>query len=171
MKFRFLLSLLLIVFISSFAQAQKPVRTTIKGALQDTLHEAVPFATVMLLNPGDSSLVNFTTSNDKGEFAFSNVKNSTYLFKVSHVSFLPLQKLIQPSATEINNLQVVELKPISQLLMEVVIRAAKAPLRIRGDTVEYDATTFKIPPGSTVEDLLRRLPGIDVDADGNNDST
>jgi hypothetical protein len=51
--------------------------------------------------------------------------------------------------------------------MEVVIRAAKAPLRIRGDTVEYDATTFKVPPGSTVEDLLRRLPGIDVDADGN----
>ncbi len=49
----------------------------------------------------------------------------------------------------------------------MVIRAAKAPLYIRGDTVEYDATTFKVPPGSTVEDLLRRLPGIEVDADGN----
>lgn len=167
MKFKFLLPILFFSILSSFAQAQKPSRATIKGALQDTLHEAVPFATVMLLNPVDSSLVNFTTSNDNGEFSFNNVKNSTYLLKVSHVSFLPLQKLIQPSTSEINNLNEVELKPISQLLMEVVIRAAKAPLRIRGDTVEYDATTFKVPPGSTVEDLLRRLPGIDVDADGN----
>ncbi|MBK7094509.1 MAG: hypothetical protein IPH57_05405 [Saprospiraceae bacterium] len=59
------------------------------------------------------------------------------------------------------------MKPISKTLMEVVIKAAKAPLFIKGDTVEYDATTFKVPPGSTVEDLLRRFPGIDVDADGN----
>jgi hypothetical protein len=167
MKFKTLIPLLFIVLLAFNAQAQKPSRTTIKGTLQDTLHESIPFATVMLLNPADSALVNFTTSNDKGEFAFNNVKNNAYLFKVSHMSFLPLQKLIQPSATELNNLQVVEMKPISQLLMEVVIRAAKAPLRIRGDTVEYDATTFKVPPGSTVEDLLRRLPGIEVDADGN----
>jgi outer membrane receptor protein involved in Fe transport len=167
MRINHIYALIIILVFSSFVQAQKPSRITIKGALQDTVHEAIPFATVMLLNPVDSSLVNFTTSNDKGEFAFTNVKNSTYLFKVSHVSFLPLQKLIQPSSSEINNLQIVEMKPISQLLMEVVIRAAKAPLRIRGDTVEYDATTFKVPPGSTVEDLLRRLPGIEVDADGN----
>ncbi len=163
--------LILLIFLSCFfcisMQAQRPARTTIKGILQDTVHEAIPFATVMLLNPADSSLVNFMSSNDKGEFAFSNVKNSSYLFKVSHMSYLPVQKLIQPSATPINNLQIVTMKPISQMLMEVVIRAAKAPLRMRGDTVEYDASTFKVPPGSTVEDLLRRLPGIDVDADGN----
>jgi hypothetical protein len=48
-----------------------------------------------------------------------------------------------------------------------VIREARAPIFIRGDTVEYDASTFKVPPGSTVEDLLRKLPGIDVDAEGN----
>jgi hypothetical protein len=167
MRIKLLLPLFLLLLAHSFLLAQKPSRTTIKGTLQDTLHEAIPFATVMLLNPADSSLVNFSTSNDKGDFAFNNVKNNTYLFKVSHVSFLPLQKMIQPSTTEINNLQAVEMKPISQMLLEVVIRAAKAPLRIRGDTVEYDATTFKVPPGSTVEDLLRRLPGIEVDADGN----
>ena len=91
----------------------------------------------------------------------------SYLFKAQHMSFLPVQKLVTASATAVNNIQVVVMKPISLMLMEVVIRAAKAPLRMRGDTVEYDATTFKVAPGSTVEDLLRRLPGIDVDADGN----
>jgi hypothetical protein len=83
------------------------------------------------------------------------------------MSYLPTQRLLQPSATVINTVPVMVMKPISTMLMEVVIRAAKAPLRMRGDTVEYDATTFKVAPGSTVEDLLRRLPGINVDADGN----
>ena len=167
MQIKRIFPLLLIVLFSGLVQAQKPARTTIKGVLQDTTHEVIPFATMMLLNPADSALVNYTSSNVKGEFTFSNVKNSAYLFKVSHMSYLPLQKLIQPSSTALNDLHIVVMKPISQMLMEVVIRAAKAPLRIKGDTVEYDATTFKVAPGSTVEDLLRRLPGIDVDADGN----
>ncbi len=167
MRIKYFFPVLLIVITSSLAQAQKPARTTIKGVLQDTIHEVIPFATMMLLNPADSALVNYTSSNDKGEFTFSNVKNSAYLFKVSHMSYLPLQILIQPSPAAINDLNIMVMKPISQMLMEVVIRAAKAPLRIKGDTVEYDATTFKVAPGSTVEDLLRRLPGIEVDADGN----
>ncbi len=167
MKLKILLPLILLSFLSCFAQAQNPTRVSIKGTLQDTLHQAIPFATVMLLNNSDSSLVNFLSSTDKGEFAFNNVKNSTYLLKVQHMSYLPVQMLLQPSSAAINNIPVVTMKPISQMLMEVVIRAAKAPLRIKGDTVEYDASTFKVPPGSTVEDLLRRLPGIDVDADGN----
>jgi hypothetical protein len=51
--------------------------------------------------------------------------------------------------------------------MQVVVREAKAPIRIHGDTVEYDVSTFKVPPGSTVEDLLKKLPGIEVDQSGN----
>jgi hypothetical protein len=167
MRIKYFLPLILILLLNSFAQAQNPSRTTIKGSLQDTLREAIPFATVMLLNASDSALINFTSSNDKGEYAFANVKNSSYLLKVQHMSYLPMQKIIEPSATGINTIPVMTMKPISQMLMEVVIRAAKAPLRMRGDTVEYDATTFKVAPGSSVEDLLRRLPGIDVDADGN----
>lgn len=94
MKFKFILPILLFALLNSYAQAQTPSRITIKGVLQDTLHETIPFVTVMLLNPADSSLINFTTTNANGEFAFNNVKNNPYLFKVSHISFLPLQKLI-----------------------------------------------------------------------------
>jgi hypothetical protein len=65
------------------------------------------------------------------------------------------------------DLGVIKCKPISVELMEVVVKTAKAPLRFKGDTIEYNASSFKVPPGSTVEDLLRRLPGIEVDADGN----
>jgi hypothetical protein len=47
------------------------------------------------------------------------------------------------------------------------VKTARAPLTIRGDTVEYDTRAFKVPPGSTVEDLLRKLPGVQVDREGN----
>jgi outer membrane receptor protein involved in Fe transport len=149
------------------SQAQNPNRITIKGVARDTMGAESAFATVMLLNPSDSTLVNFTRTDDKGSFSFKNVKNSGYILKVSYVGYIPVQMLLQPAATEVQDLGLIELKPISKELMEVVIRTAKAPLSIRGDTIEYDASTFKVPPGSTVEDLLRRLPGIDVDADGN----
>lgn len=152
---------------SIVSYAQTPQRVTIKGIVKDNDNNEAAFATVMLLGPKDSTLQNFTQSNEHGAFTFNNVKNTSYLLKVSHISFLPLQLAIEPSNTAINDLGAVAIKPIAKELFEVVIREAKAPLTIRGDTIEYDATTFKAPPGSTVEDLLRRLPGIEVDISGN----
>ncbi|MFN0012983.1 MAG: outer membrane beta-barrel protein [Saprospiraceae bacterium] len=162
--FPVLLALLCLAPLSLLAQ--NPSRTTIKGIVRDTTEVPAEFATVMLLSPVDSTLVNFSRSDEQGNFAFKNVKNARYIFKISYIGCIPHQQTIEPSATDVSDLGVVRLKPISTELMEVVIKTAKAPLRIRGDTIEYDATTFKVPPGSTVEDLLRRLPGIEVAADG-----
>ena len=162
-----ILSLSTFLVLSSFLFAQNPSRVSIKGLVQDTSNVDQPFATVMLLNPKDSALINFTRGDDKGAFEFKNVKNTTYLLKISFVGFIPFQQNIEPSASAVNDLGALKMKTITKELMEVVIRTAKAPLSIKGDTVEYNASSFKVPPGSTVEDLLRRLPGIDVDADGN----
>ena len=140
---------------------------TITGQLKDTAKEEVVAATVMLLSVKDSTLMNFTTSDVDGSFAFKNVKKTNYILKVSHVSYMPFEMLIESADEKEIKLGVLMLKPIARFLMDVVIREAKAPIFIKGDTVEYDASTFKVPPGSTIEDLLRRLPGIDVDASGN----
>lgn len=161
-----------IIFISLFSCFSLVVNAqvsqiTIKAQLIDEENEMVPAATVMLLNSKDSTLVNYTTSDSKGNFSFKNVKNSGYLLKVSHVSFMPVQKDIPISNNSIVDLGIINLEPIAEILMEVVIKSAQAPLFIKGDTVEYDARLFKVPPGSTVEDLLKRLPGIDIDASGN----
>ncbi|HOY31813.1 MAG TPA: outer membrane beta-barrel protein [Bacteroidales bacterium] len=167
MKYACKLFLLFILLVSGSAYAQIPARVTIKGVIKDNNNNEAGFATVMLLNPKDSTLQNFTQSDVHGAFGFNNVKNTAYLLKVSHISFLPLQQMVEPAGTSLNDLGIVSIKPIAKELFEVVIREAKAPLTIRGDTIEYDATTFKAPPGSTVEDLLRRLPGIEVDVAGN----
>jgi len=159
--------LALLFFLSQALLAQNPSRVTIKGSAMDTLGNELAYATVMLLNIKDTTLENFTRSDDKGAFSFKNVRNSEYLLKISYIGYLPYQLHLNVSAVETNDLGTINIKPISNELMEVVIKTAKAPLRIRGDTIEYDATTFKVPPGSTVEDLLRRLPGIELDAEGN----
>lgn len=161
-----ILLVLLFGFLSDVS-AQNPSRVTIKGIVMDTTGELTSFATVMLLNPKDSTLINFTRSSEKGEFEFKNVKNTAYLLKISFVGHLPLQTYLPLSNSEVNDVGKLEIKPITSELLEVVVKAAKATLSIRGDTIEYDASSFKVPPGSTVEDLLRRLPGIEVDADGN----
>lgn len=162
-----LCSICLFLCFSSPFFAQNPSKVTIQGTIQDTLGAELPFATVMLLNPKDSALLNFSQTNDKGVFTFKNVKNVAYLLKISYVGYLPYQQYLDPSVSEVHDLKAVKIKPITKELLEVVIKTAKAPLSIRGDTIEYNASSFKVPPGSTVEDLLRRLPGIDVDADGN----
>jgi hypothetical protein len=121
----------------------------------------------MLLNPKDSSLVNFGRADDKGAFAFKNIKSGTYLLKISFVGFIPYNQVVSPNGEATLNLGELKLKPITKELFEVVVKTAKAPLTIKGDTIEYNASSFKVPPGSTVEDLLRKLPGVQIDQDGN----
>ena len=164
-KALYLLGLLLMC--SNFLFAQAPARATIKGAICDSSGVSIPSAMIMLLNAKDSTLVNFTQADEKGAFEFRSLKNSGYLLKISHMSYLPYQKNLGVSAIDVNDIGTIKLKLISKQLMEVVIKAARAPLKFRGDTIEYDASSFKVPPGSTVEDLLRRLPGMEVDVDGN----
>jgi hypothetical protein len=159
--------LFLLLGFASSIMAQNPARVTIKGIIQDTSSTIMGGATVMLLQPKDSALVNFSRANDKGAFEFRNVKNANYILKVSYVGYLPHQQMVTPSATEILDLGTVGIKPITKELLEVVVKTARAPLTIKGDTIEYDARSFKVPAGSSVEDLLRRLPGMEVDAQGN----
>jgi hypothetical protein len=144
-----------------------PARINIKGTAIDSSNAEMPFATVMLLTPKDSTLVNFGRTDEKGAFEFKNVKNLNYLLKISSMGYLPFQELVKPSDKDINDLGNLKLKPIARELLEVVIRTARAPLSIKGDTIEYNAASFKVPPGSTVEDLLRKLPGVQIDQEGN----
>lgn len=154
-----------LICFTSFAQ--NTGRFTMKGIVGDSAGVGLPEATVMLLLPKDSSLVNFGRSNKDGSFEFKNLKRISYLFKVSYVGYLPHQQLVNPNDGEVTNLGKVEMKVLNNDLYEVVIKTARAPLSIKGDTVEYDPRAFKVPPGSTVEDLIRKLPGMQVDADGN----
>lgn len=167
-------TLLAVLYLLTAAlHAQNPAaptsstRFTLQGRAVDTLAAPLASSTVMLLSPKDSSLVNFGRSDDKGQFTFKNLKSGTYILKISFVGFIPYNQVIKPTGEAVINLGDLKLKPITQELLEIVVRTARAPLTIKGDTIEYNASSFKVPPGSTVEDLLRKLPGVQVDQEGN----
>ncbi len=162
-----LLCCFLFFILPHILPAQTPNRVTLSGTVADTSGAEIALPTVMLLNPQDSTLLNYTRGDEKGQFVFKNIPNKSYLLKVSYIGYIPLQVAVEPSPNPENNLGMLGMKPLNEQLMEVVVRTAKAALSIRGDTVEYDPSSFKVPPGSSVEDLLRRLPGIEVDAEGN----
>lgn len=160
-----LLSLLLALLCLA-AQAQTSGRFSIKGTVVDSTGAVLPGATIMLLLPKDSSLVSFGRTDEKGTLEFKNIKRIPHLLKISYVGYLPYEQEIKPADEAVFDAGNIKLKILNQDLFEVVIKTARAPLSIRGDTVEYNASSFKVPPGSTVEDLLRKLPGMEVMQDG-----
>lgn len=159
--------LLLILFIAAAttATAQK---FTIKGQLTDTLSSPLSSATVMLLNPKDSSLVNFGVADVQGNFLIKNVSKGEHLFKVTFLGFRPYtQKIVTPETGQIIELGKIAMQPASNELEAIEFAADKAPVTVKHDTIEFNAGSFKTKQNAVVEDLLKKLPGVEVDNDGN----
>lgn len=154
--------LFIIVAIVIYTHAQSQVN--IKGILQDTLSNPLISATVLLLDQ-DSVMLDFTSSEFTGSFEFEDVEPGDYIVKATFLSYIPLAQNVDVQGEDID-LGTLQMTELAEELMAVVIKAAKASIVMKGDTVEYDASTFKVPEGSSVEDLLRRLPGIEVKRDG-----
>jgi hypothetical protein len=151
-------------FMCHIASAQKLV---IRGILLDSSGTAMPSATVMLLSAQDSVLVNFSSTDAAGVFEMKNVLPKKYLLKVTYVGCAPL---LHPMDAEgrsgVFDIGELELKPYSQKLDEVTVTAEKPPVVVKKDTIEFNADSFKPRENSTVEDLLKKLPGVEVDNDG-----
>ncbi len=138
----------------------------IRGRITDTLQIPLVAATILILDAKDSSYISFTQTDNEGNFKVRQKLKNPFILKVTYLGYFAFEKIIDPAIIQIVDLGNVALTQINTVLFEVIIKEAKAPLKMRGDTLEYDATTFKVPAGSTVEDLLRRLPGMAVGADG-----
>lgn len=137
----------------------------IKGVVEDTLGNSLISSTVLLLEKTDSTMVSFTRTELDGSFIFRKVEPGNYLVKSTYVGYIPLMVPVSSQGDNVK-METMKMQELAEELMQVVIKAAKAPIKMRGDTIEYDASTFQVPDGSSVEELLRQLPGIDVEIDG-----
>lgn len=162
MKKFYLLFYLLIV--STFSMAQK---YSVMGQVMDTLSNPLPSATVMLLNPKDSTLVNFAVSDARGVFEMKNVSKGDYQIKVTFVGLTPLIKpFVMPATPGTVDVGKLKMEPLNKQLEEVVIVGEKSPVTVKRDTIEFNAGSFKTKANANVEDLLKKLPGVTVDTDG-----
>ncbi|HTJ13804.1 MAG TPA: outer membrane beta-barrel protein [Dinghuibacter sp.] len=152
----------LVCCLSIHARAQT---AQVTGTVRDTINQTIPANTViLLLRPADTTMVAYTRADTKGHFAFDNVPPGGYLLWISHPAFAQYSDSIgvKPGA---NNLGAIYLTLRSKLLADITIKGVN-PIRIKGDTTEFTADSFAVRPGATVEDLLKVLPGIQVDKDG-----
>ena len=139
--------------------------SSLKGTVKDTLEKKVlTNAVVALLSKKDSSLYKFTRSGKDGSFQFIDVMPGKYMLLVSYPKFADYTEdiAIKPEPTELG---LVALTQRSQLLQTVLIKSAGA-IRIKGDTTEFVADSFKVREGATVEELLKKLPGFQVNSKG-----
>lgn len=139
---------------------------SIRGKLTGPDKEGLPSATLLLLQAADSTMVNYGLTNLEGVFEIRNVKPDSYLLRVSYVGYATLTLPVEPPDGNMLDMGTVQLQDVRTLLDEVTIEEERIPMRVRGDTIEYDALAFSVRPNEVVEDLIRRMPGIEVDADG-----
>jgi Outer membrane protein beta-barrel family/Carboxypeptidase regulatory-like domain len=149
----------IIIFKSSYGQL-----ANISGTVNDpNENKPVHNAVIALLTPKDSFLYKFTRTNAAGKFTLKNVQRGKYILMTTHPFFADL--LDEIDVKNDAELPQVNLTSKSKLLQEVIVKSG-TPFRIKGDTTVYTADSFKVSANANVEELLKKLPGIQVDKDG-----
>ncbi|RYY71516.1 MAG: hypothetical protein EOO13_02875 [Chitinophagaceae bacterium] len=149
------------LFLCIFAKAQNNVSGTIKDT---TSGQLVKNAVVALLTPKDSVLVRFARTKDNGTYNLPNIPAGKYIFMVMHPTFADYvdDVVVRDADTKMSSVAVT---PKSKLLEAVIVKAG-GMMRIKGDTTVYTADSFKVSANANVEELLKKMPGIQVDKNG-----
>jgi len=156
-KYKLILFLLFLVPMLNHAQS-------ITGKVIDNENHPLEFAAVAVINPLDSILISYASVDKNGKFELKNISEGKRIFQVNLVGYNTFQKIID-FKEEPMDMGVITLKTNNEL-DEIVVNAI-TPILIKKDTVAYNTKAFKIRTDDSVEDLLKKLPGIEVDASGN----
>lgn len=159
---QFFLSLTFFLCISLSSVAQRSIQAMVfdgKNGLP------IEMGSVKLLNAKDSAFVQGCLTDLKGSFIMNKVKPGSYTLVVSMVGYSNHYENITMSTKDLI-LKNVQLKENAHLLGEVEVTGTAAQMVVKGDTTEFNATAFKTTQNAVVEDLLKRLPGVEVSTDG-----
>jgi outer membrane receptor protein involved in Fe transport len=160
--------LVLCVCFCMGAQAQKPsAKTEISGTATDSLTgKPMRTASVSLLAERDSAYVTATITDGDGHFRIRNVSAGTYRLLVTFVGYRNASRTVVVQRSTPVNVGTILMQEQSGMLNEVVIKQERPPVTIKQDTLEFNAGSFKTEPNAQVEELLRKLPGVEVARDG-----
>jgi hypothetical protein len=169
MKYTFLIVVMLLAgFTVSMAQEEDEHRLTISGKLLDAdLKEPMVQATIQLFTASDSTFVGGTVSNIRGIFSVEAPSNGTYKLRITSVGYQMLEREVTLRRYQNQELGTLLLAPESILLKEAVITGRAAQVIARKDTLVFNPEAIRTPEGSAIEELIKRMPGAEVDEDGN----
>lgn len=161
--------LLLFFVLLTALSASAQTRYTIKGAVVEAeTGDAVEGATIQLLSLPDSSFVKGVAADAKGAFTLEGVGKSKYTLKFSFVGFVSAYVNVDLTARKDKTLQLgkVEMRDDASMLAEAQVMAAASKVQVSGDSLVYSAAAYRVPEGSTLEALVKLLPGAQVDDNG-----
>ena len=162
MKKIILLINLLACYYFSFAQ-----NASVTGVIIDTINKQnLVNASVSLLGQKDSIVYKSTQSDTKGIFEFNNLLPGNYLLFITHLNYENYTEHLRLNSTSHINIGTVIMTLKVIVLKEVQVRKEVSAINIKGDTTEFNADNFKVREGASVEELLKKLPGIQVDKNG-----
>ena len=157
--------LLLSVTLSAFAQNR--IITVSGRVVEEDTKEPVEMATVQLLALPDSTQAAGVTTQKQGAFTLPKVKAGKYVLKISYIGFIsqiiPLQLSEKTSTKDVG---VIALQSDAVMLSEAVITAEAPPVTVKADTTEYNASAYRVAEGAMLEELVKKIPGAEVDQDG-----
>ncbi|MFT4203422.1 MAG: outer membrane beta-barrel family protein [Chitinophagaceae bacterium] len=159
-RFYFLFALLC---FATFSYSQH----VIKGTVSDTTSKAkLQDVTVSVLTAADSFLYQFSYTDPSGNFQIAVPDSVPYFLLFEYPHYASFASGMEQPGKNVD-MGIVPLLTKAHLLEEVVVKKRVGAMTIKGDTTEFAADSFKVQPNATVEELLKKLPGIQVDKSGN----
>jgi hypothetical protein len=163
-----LVVLALLILLLSWKPLFAQNNYAIKGSVLDTASSAgLQNASIAVLNSKDSTLVRFTRADANGGFSLNNLRQGNFILLLTYPDFADYVETFALSADKpLKDFGKLKMILKARLLAEVIVKGTAAQMTIKGDTTEFNAAAFNIEANSKVEDLLKQLPGIQVDKDG-----
>ena len=148
------------------AIASAAIAADIKGVIIDhSTGDPMSDATVRLLAAGDSTFVKGAIANVDGRYTISGIKRGNYIVEATYLGYNKGYVDVKVGNSNVTA-DTLRMTDSSIKLQEAVVTAIKTPIKVMEDTVEFNADSYKTQPNAVVEDLLKRLPGVEVDSDG-----
>ena len=153
---KYLFSLLLAVSTTAFSQLK------MEGIISDNQNNVLELANVILINSETNSLESFAITNEKGEYKLSMNKNTKYNLQVSYIGLESISEELITSESDINK----DFTMSENNVLDEVELTYEMPVTVKGDTLIYNADSFKTGTERKLEDVLKNLPGVEVNDDG-----
>lgn len=139
---------------------------SVSGTITDTSSgKKLNNAVVSVIRSKDTVLSKFTRTNEQGSFEIKGIPDGSYFLVVSYPGYAEFVDDIEVKGATVYKKEITII-PKSKLLEEIIIQQKVSAIRIKGDTTEYKADSFKVGPNANVQELLKRLPGLQVNAKG-----
>lgn len=148
--------LLLFVVNITFAQIK------LQGVVKDSIGQPLELANVIAINKATSALESYGITNDKGKYILSLEKNTEYKLQVSYIGMKTFEEFITTNSDNIDK----DIKLVSDNALDAIELVYEMPVTVKGDTLIYNADSFKNGSERKLEDIIEKLPGVEINENG-----